>query len=319
MSQECRTLDYFDRSQPQHLRNARQAHALVVVNHNIRLYYDCHDSHEIDLSAADEVDCYFKRSYSSAAVPDSLKAKVFPLGLTYPLYSADIDPFERQRLAAFEGDLTSTLHPSRPTPENMSAPFDDDASGILFMTRVWEPFDEPDRSKEKIGERIRVNDMRAACIELLRERFGPSCQSGLAHTAYAVEHYRSVLLDDEGSAAKENYIKLLRTHAVCVATTGLHGSIGWRMGEYVAFSRAIVSERLNYEVPGDFKAGTNYLEFSEPQECVEAVAGLLTNPALRNTMMRANHQYYHTAVRPDRLVGRTLAIGLSARSDPRKR
>jgi len=320
LSQECRTANYFDnKSQPQHLRKAWQEHVLVVMNHNIRLYYDCHDSHEIDQSAANEADYYFKRSYLSAAIPHSLKAKVFPLGLTYALYSAAIDPFERQRLIAFEGDLISTLHPSRPTLENMSAPFDDDARGILFMTRAWDPFDDPDRSKEKIRERIRVNDMRACCIELLRKRFGPSCQSGFSHTAYAVKHYRSVLLHDKDSAAKENYIKLLSTHAVCVATSGLHGSIGWRMGEYVAFSKAIVSEKLNYEVPGDFKAGMNYLEFSEPQECVEAVDRLLADPALRNRMMRANHHYYHTAVKPNQLVGRTLAIGLSARSDPSKR
>ena len=79
LSQEFRNQNHFDPTKPQHLRSAREAHLLVVVNGNTRLYYDCHDSHEIDENAAAEVDFYFKRSYATTRIPDTLSRKCFRL------------------------------------------------------------------------------------------------------------------------------------------------------------------------------------------------------------------------------------------------
>jgi len=88
LSQECNNQSYFDASKPQHLRDARHAHLLVVVNRDTKVYYDCHDSYEIDEHVAEYVNCYFKRSYARPKVPELLKDKVFPLGLNYELYPA---------------------------------------------------------------------------------------------------------------------------------------------------------------------------------------------------------------------------------------
>ena len=48
------------------IRDARHAHLIVIINRNIKLYYDCHNNHEIDETAACKVDCYFKRSYAQS-------------------------------------------------------------------------------------------------------------------------------------------------------------------------------------------------------------------------------------------------------------
>jgi hypothetical protein len=313
LSQECGEQNYFDKTKPQHLRDARDAHLLVVVNHNIKLYYDCHDSYEIDVRAANEVDYYFKRSYAESKIPVSLKAKVFPLGLNYELYPAEFDIFEQQRVSAFEPELASSnISLFRPTVENMqSVPHNLHDPGVLFITRAWDPIDNPDRSREKIGERIRINETRARCIELLRQEFGNRFLGGFVHTDYAARNYNHALLQDNRISAKETYIKLLSQYPVCIATTGLHGSIGWKLGEYVAFSKAIVSERLNYQIPGDFKPRENYLEFDEPKQCVNAVVELLSGAALRYEMMKRNHNYYLTYLKPDAMIRRTLDIGLS--------
>ncbi len=52
------------------IRDARHAHLIVIINRNIKLYYDCHDNHEIDETAACKVDCYFKRSYAQSKILD---------------------------------------------------------------------------------------------------------------------------------------------------------------------------------------------------------------------------------------------------------
>jgi hypothetical protein len=47
---------------------------------------------------------------------------------------------------------------------------------------------------------------------------------------------------------------------------GLYESNGWKLGEYVAGSKAIVSEHLHYDAPGNFSPEQNYLEFNSADE-----------------------------------------------------
>lgn len=311
LSQECRNQNFLEPLKPQHLRDARHAHLLVIVNDSIKLYYDCHDSHEIDESAVNEVDCYFKRSYAQSTIEPSLKEKVHPLGLNYPVFPAECDNFERERLSTF-ATQSSPQPVFRPTVKNMQAvPNNVRQSRALFITRAWDPADNADRSSEKMMERVQLNETRARCIELLRQQFGDRFLGGFIHTDYAQKNYQSALLLDERLAAKENYVKLLSRYPVCIATTGLHGSTGWKMGEYVAFSRAIVSEKLNYQVPGDFLPSENYLEFDDPKRCADEVHRLLSDAALRQRLMKTNHQYYLSYLRPDSMIRRTLDIALS--------
>jgi hypothetical protein len=76
---------------------------------------------------------------------------------------------------------------------------------------------------------------------------------------------------------KRHYLELVRSHAVCIATTGLHGSTGWKFSEYVAAARGIVTEPLRYEVPGDFKSEQNYLEFTNEDELIAGISDLVRN------------------------------------------
>ena len=57
------------------------------------------------------------------------------------------------------------------------------------------------------------------------------------------------------------FLNIVKSSDICIATTGLHKSIGWKFGEYIAASRAIITEPLYYEIPGELKRGSNYLEF----------------------------------------------------------
>jgi hypothetical protein len=96
-----------------------------------------------------------------------------------------------------------------------------------------------------------------------------------------------------------------------VATTGLHGSTGWKFAEYIAFSKAIVSEELNYEVPGKLEHGKNYLAFNSPEDCVNQVRLLFSDHHLRNSIMANNALYYLSFLRPDVLVVNTILTALS--------
>ncbi len=310
-----------------HLRDARRAHLSVLVNGTLRFHYDAHDSWELDEPFLEASDLYFKRSFSARHLRHlDMREKVHPLGLYYNVYPDGSDWRGARRNLRFI-DRKSWRHVVRPVgafdllgftprvsmleslpPQNLAQP------KVLFMVRTWDPYSAPDRPPERVAELDQINETRAACIRALREAFGRRFYGGFMHEPYARERYPDALMPDAAAASKGNYFKLLQEYPIGVATTGLLGSTGGKLGEYVATSKAIVSEKLNYEVPGDFQAGRNYLSFSTPEQCVAQVQRLFDDEALRREMMVNNARYYGRYLRPDALILNTLLTALSGQT-----
>ncbi len=319
------TQDVLGKGPFQHLPAAGDPHLHVILNDGLRLHYDALDSWEVDEGYLGESDFYFKRSFSSARLENigEGRRKIHPLGLNYEVYPSSVDRHALNRsvisshLRGKLGTLARSLRlldgfKFTPRVHLMEfLPTYDSPTKVLFMARAYDPYNRPDRPQDKVEERKCINRTRADCIRLLRDGFGGDFHGGFIHTDFAVRHYRELLLSDNGQSEKKNYIELLRAHPICVATTGLHGSIGWKFGEYVAFSKAIVSEKLNYEVPGSLEEGKNYLEFSSPAECVAKVKQLCLDRELRHHLMTNNWIYYQSYLRPEALVLNTLLTALS--------
>ncbi len=320
LSQEIHQLNFKDEKKPQHLQDVKHAHLQAIINDTIKVYYDAHDSCEVDENILYEVDFYFKRSYLPESISGRHKAKIHPLGLFYEIYPDHLDRFALKRAIGLDRGVrllgealralklnsffTPRLQAMHSLPNFLQSP------GILFMTKAWDPYDHPDRLPQKIEERKRLNQTRASCIKLLRREFGDLFYGGLAHTDYAKKHFKDLLLPANRFSLKRNYINLLKSYPICLATTGLHGSTGAKFAEYVAFSKAIVSEKLTYQVVGNLEPGKNYLEFDSTEECVNLVSQLVDNEELRNFIMINNYRYYLSYLRPDSLVLNTLLTAL---------
>jgi hypothetical protein len=300
------------------------AYLEVVVNGTRRIYYDTHDSFEIDTEALSRVDFYFKRSYSDQIINNlSYKEKIFPLGLNFVVYAAGLDILLLNRMSLQRRNILKlrnlllgigldrllggriyvdrfdrvALYPDLLLPPK-----------ILFMTRAFDPVMA--RSKTKREEREFLNDTRAKCIRLMRRELGNRFVGGFVHEDYAVAQFKDCLVENAMSD-KQNYMKIMRQFPICVATTGLHGSIGWKMAEYVSHGKAIVTEKLNCRLPGRFERDTNYLDFIVPEDCVRAASKLCDEDDLRFEMMLKNYRYYESYVKPDSLILNTLAIATS--------
>jgi hypothetical protein len=312
----------YDANKPTFLRQARKTHLRVVLDNQRVLYYDEHDSFEIDPEVLQEVDFYFKRSYADAEVKKLRENfKVFPLGLNYPVYCGGFDRFSLERATLQEGlevyrsvlrglgvdYILGNRRYGVPRLGRMEA-YPDLTAGprALFIAGAWNPGDA--HSKQKSDEREYINNMRADCIRLLRKEFKKYFLGGFIHDSYVQKKFADCLLSEPRLAKKRNYMRLLKQFPIGVATTGLHGSIGWKLAEYVSLSKAIVAERLNYRVPGQFAREANYLEFSSAAGCAEGVTRLFQDHELRRRMMVNNFRYYQSYLRPDLLVLNTLII-----------
>lgn len=297
----------------------------ALINGKIGIFYDTGDGHEIFDGPLRTTDFYFKRSYRKEAIPVGHETQVFPLGLNYELYPGGINKLEIARFLLNKQigkskkqmikSLLRNLHVMyQPTVSDMRASPDPlKEPKVLFMTRTWDPDSFRDNTSEEIKAYwkrvcIEVNETRAAIIEALRKRLGDRFYGGFASDDHSINEYSQYLLPDAGMAKKKAYINTLREYSICIASTGLFNSIGWKLAEYVAFSKAIVSEPLYFEVPGGFGKDKNYLEFTNAEQCVKQTLLLLNDQQKRAEIMENNSQYYNEYLSPDKLIWRTLEI-----------
>ena len=307
-----------DKANPARWVDYRFFNTKVVLNDEITICYDTHDWNRIDEDILRDVDFYFKRSFDESYIAAlDHKQKIFPLGLNYRVTSGNADFFRAKRSVFYRGkDRIKTILKSLrfdnflPITETErldrmeSKPVADLPPKVLFMARAWDPGNVPDKSQKAIIEEI--NETRADSIRILRREFGEMFFGGLARDEFSQKYFNDVVLPDHNLSNKQNYLELLREFPICIATKGLNNSNGWKLAEYVAFSKAIVTEPLCFRVTGDFGNETNYLEFTNTSELVDAVSRLVDSSELRKSIMENNYKYYQNYVRPDALVLKTL-------------
>jgi hypothetical protein len=294
----------------------------VVVNNKYKVVYDALDGFNwIQDGIAEnldyfhnnfKVDYYFKRSYSPQLfqyLPEG--CKLYPLGLNY-----NIQP-EQNILsvnAGFRERLKYAIKTSKYlkrffntgylyTEDFEFFPILPKENKILFITRLWDP--EEVTLEHTKAERERVNNVRLACIDACKKEYGARFTGGLIVNDFTLKNYSSYSMPEE-LTNKFKYVETVKGHSICVATTGLHNSIGWKFAEYVAASRAIVSEPLNYLLPGSFEKGKNYLEFESPDQLLMQIDLLLSNQNILHQMMKNNFGYYNNYVQPGNLILNTL-------------
>jgi len=294
----------------------------VIINGTTRVCYDTHDWNWIDEGILAECDFYFKRSYDPQFISTLANGrKVFPLGLNYQVASSEFDIFKLKRAAFYSGKdrikatlkglRIDTLLRQRETEriDNLEAAPDPDIEPrVLFMARAWNP--EKIESKKQKSAVEAINETRAKCIEVLRKELGDKFYGGLAHDDYSKKYFPNALLTDDSSSSKRNYLEILKRFPICVATVGLNGSNGWKLAEYVAHSKAILSEPLVYQVPGTFEAERNYIEFSGADELAASAVKLTEDRTLRMEIMANNFAYYNGNVRPDAMIANSLNVVL---------
>lgn len=275
----------------------------------VRIFYDLKDGSPIYDQFLDECDVYFKRSFD----PNHHGGKIKPLGLNYPV-TANSD-FGINRLV---WDLKYQRNPrgvagvlfnyyvarKRNKLENFeNYPEFQKEPTIVFLARLWDPELATDMEIRK--ERAQINIVRTDCIRALRKEFKKHFVGGVFPDELALRQHKDITIS-KAMYEKSNYVRLMKASGICIATMGLERSTGWKMAEYIAASKAIVSERLRFETTGDFECGKNYLEFENVSECVERVGELFENPEKRFEMATANFRYYHEHLRPDVLVWNSI-------------
>lgn len=282
---------------------------MVTLNNKTKIFYDMLDGAEIYESFLNQCDFYFKRSFD----PALHQKKIKPLGLSYPVTSNTDYSHKRfvwglkhtRNIRNFLQVLRNQLllRNKYKIDKYEGYPHYRKNPKVLFLARLWD-YRQIDNNIKK-DEWIYINSMRADCIRNLRKEFKEAFTGGVYPNNIALEKYRDIVVE-KSMCEKSNYLQLVRDSSICIATMGLYKSTGWKMAEYIAGAKAIVSEKLYYEPYGAFENGKHYLEFNSAEDCVEKVLTLYRCPRKCFEMARANYLYYHECLRPDILVWNTL-------------
>ena len=330
LEQKLEKVDFHQPHLPAHLDTSRAAHLIAEVD-GMRIGYDVHDAGEVPEDLLADVDVLFKRSWErdfvdACSAPD----KVLPLGANLWVRADPPDWHALKRARMYSGReslkrVARALGFDRlfghimftPRWRNLSAkPPLELSPRVLFLAEAWNPDEAP--TPHTAAERVHINADRAACMRALRDRFGDRATCGFRNTPFAQREFADLVVTDSKLTRKRNYLDLVRRHPICIATSGLHRSTGWKFAEYLAMSRAIVSERLHMRLPGPIAADTHYLEFDNVESCVTAVARLFEDAGKRNALMHAAATYSLHHVRPDALVAESLRRALAWRETKRQ-
>jgi len=281
----------------------------VLITHEaetLHVVFDTYDKSDFfETTLLEHCDFYFKRSFRASDIcllPAAWQHKIVRFGLNYGCRSSRGEA----RLLEFQVQQSS-LQRYQNVPafrDFEQSPSTDVAPSIVFQTRAWAPNATSDNVEE-------VNESRAAIIRALRKSFPGRFHGGFVRNPHALQRYPDLL--SKYSSEQREYVQLRKSGLVAISSRGLHHSIPFKVPENMAASLAIVSEPLGTELPVPYVAGTDFLEFRTPEECVEQCDHLLSDASLAGSLRQASWRYYESQVRPAQHVGNLLERALRLR------
>lgn len=252
-----------------------------------------------------KADYYFKRSYSEVLKSKNKNLNLFPLGFNYYMNHKLIFNDSIKNIIK----NTSIYKALRSNKQNVNSDYFEKKGDtnrkdqIIFFSRLWDPDKEHDLNKK--FELNELNKSRINVIKTCKNEFGDIFLGGLIDNDFTRRTVPEYISTPE-LTKKINYLNNVKKSNICIATTGLHNSTAWKFGEYLACSKAIISEPLKYSVTGDFNPEKNYLEFTNENQLIDNINLLLNDHSMVNKMMINNTNYYNDYLRPDKLILNTL-------------
>lgn len=267
-------------------------------------------SYRFDRELLDRCDVYFKRSYHSpdlAGFSGELRSRIRPLGLNHAVAGPESRlpmaiGWTRSELAGLRpGQVVKSVprwarelvwRARLPLSTAFEWPPDRKVEPAVFLqTRLWPPGSTMDPDLE------RLNTERAALVRALREAFGRRFIGGIMPSPFARTCSPDLLTNLPTHTRR--YAKVNRRGLIGVNCRGLHDSTGFKLSEYLAAAKCIVSDPIRNELPEPLIEDRNMLTFRSPDECVAQCDRLLSRPDDARAMRRANWEYYRREVEPE--------------------
>lgn len=158
------------------------------------------------------------------------------------------------------------------------------------------------------AKHLETNPPRQALVLAARERPGIVFEGGLVGDP------------DPTTAAPrsftiEEYLERTRRSMLVFNTPAVHRCLGWKLGEFLALGKAIVSLPISREMPEDLVHGEHvHLVDGSAESVGEAIDRLHTDLRYRRTLEHNARQYFDRWLRPEVVIRRLVEIASEAAS-----
>ncbi|GAB2778680.1 hypothetical protein [Salinimicrobium soli] len=279
------------------------------------LFFDMADNSEINAECYEEADFYIKRMLLHSDFEKS--NKLYPFGLNYLVFyenrflkKAFLKQWKLLQYSIRFSRTVSGLLDVRGCINNNSVhQMQNEPSGnkqIIFRTRLWDP--ERNSVEWKKEERERLNNERIVLNRLLKEKYSNDFLGGIEKSELALKKCPDLLLR-KAEYHKKEFLTHLKNSGIGIVNQGLEKSIGWKFGEYVAHSMAVVSNPIDkYKLFGPLTEGENYLKYQTTEDCIAAIDHLHRDDRLRLEMQKANKSYYDNYLHPGVKIAKIFSM-----------
>jgi hypothetical protein len=251
---------------------------------------DLRDHSEISGELLDLVDVYGKTNLADA---DRGVEKCLPIGPTFGVAdsrSAALGAVVRNAgTTSNRLNQRATLQAYRPTPGKRDY--------VFFLAWPWSKHSE-------------VNVDRAALIESARELEGIHFEGGFVPIGRLTRKRPAAGLEDLTAARQYRhgaYLRHMRKSAFAVNTPAVHDCLGWKLGEFLALGKAVISLPLTRVMPGTFEHGEQVHFIENTAQAPAAMRTLLDDDGYRRHLEHGARTYWETYLEPSALVRRIMA------------
>jgi hypothetical protein len=150
-----------------------------------------------------------------------------------------------------------------------------------------------------------VNPQRLQLFESLAEFPDLRVEGGFWNASALPSAYQPFAL--KAPIEHERYLALTGRSVVALNTAAVHACLGWKLGEYFALGKAIVTPPLTRAMPGGLEHGRElHITDGSPESALEAVARLRSDAVYRSQLEVGSRRYWERYLTPEAVVRRLV-------------
>jgi len=270
-----------------------------------RIIIDSMDTAAINIEALNWCDIYGKANYSEKHLPDNNNSIVVPIG---PSFGVRMWPLHQALFMAFTNALIAKVPVKNirrhfadyyrqykyRIPESQYFPGKTNVDYIFFASTIWKNAHQ-------------TNHYRKLFVEICKSIEEIHFEGGFVYRQNYSDGFENLLIDRKYQIS--DYITKVKQSLVGFSTPAAKDCHGWKLGEYLALGKAVISTPLTRKMPETLIHGKHihFVDGSKESIC-DAIRTIRGNPNYRTRLENNARQYYLNYLAPECVIERLLRL-----------
>jgi glycosyltransferase involved in cell wall biosynthesis len=261
---------------------------------NLKLIIDSNDSDEYNEDALKWCDTYGKVNYRDYSIPKEYSSKIKPIGPSFgiKIWSFPLTLFLvlynflkfREFITDEREFIANYWRQYRRVPLKHYKNASSLDNYIFFTGSIWQ--------KEN-----QTNNSRAEFIKLCKENNNLDFEGGFAPRDDGNNLNLDNLVVLKRYSLKE-YIRKIKKSAITFSTPAVLSCHGWKLGEFLALGKAIISTKHINRLPAELEDGVHVIYVETIDDIREKLNLILFNPKIKNELEKNARIYFDAYLTP---------------------